>query len=379
VGLRRIRVISIMEADSVTGPAKNLIEFGRQARSEVELSVVAYLRSAQRETAFIEAARDAGLHVDIVHESGRFDRSVSPKLRNLAAKHDPDIVQTHNTKSHFFLRASGIWRRRIWLAFHHGYVTTDLKMRAYHQVDRWSLRAATHVVTVCEPFVDELARRGIARERISVRHNSIRTPEPPGEAEVSRVRASLGCGAGTPVLLSVGRLSREKGHADLLGAMSILEQRGLNFHLVIVGEGPERSPLEEEIRKRRLGPRVSLVGLQHDVRPYYALAEIVALPSHSEGSPNVLLEAMIHSRGIVATRVGGVPEIVSDGESALLVPPRDSERMASAIARLLKDGELRARLAARARSIALSEYSPESYCRSLIDLYQRLRGACVRA
>src|SRR5436853_155156 len=82
---------------------------------------------AQSETEFIRAARTAELHVDIVHERGRFDWSAAGKLRDLVARHNPDIIQTHNTKSHFLLRYSGIWRERTWLSFHHGYTTTDLK------------------------------------------------------------------------------------------------------------------------------------------------------------------------------------------------------------------------------------------------------------
>jgi glycosyltransferase involved in cell wall biosynthesis len=376
---RRIRVISIMEADFVTGPAKNLLEFGVRGRNQIDLSVVAYLRGGQGGTEFIRAARQAGLAVDIVHERGRFDRSVAGKLRDLVERHNPDVVQTHNTKSHFFLRLSGIWRERTWLAFHHGYTTTDLKMRLYHQADRWSLRAARHIMTVCEPFADQLVPRGIRRDRMTVQHNSVSTPEPASEEDVRRIRAGLSVPEGTPILVSIGRLSREKGHFDLVRALGELRALGAAFHLVIVGEGIERARIESELRKLKLESNVTLAGLQHDVRPYYALADVVVLPSHSEGSPNVLLEAMIHARPIVATRVGGVPEIAVDQESALLVPPRDPKAMALAVARMLKDRELSCRLAARARAIAETAYSPEAYCRSMIAVYERLAGARSKA
>jgi len=376
---RRIRVVSIMEADFVTGPAKNLIEFGQRARLGVDLSVVAYLRGEQGETEFIRTARGAGLRVDLVHERGRFDLSIASKLRELVRLRAADIVQTHNTKSHFFLRYSGIWRERPWVAFHHGYTTPDLKMRLYDQTDRWSLRAARHLVTVCGPFADQLARRGISRDRISVRHNSVTEPVPVSEAEVRRVRSELHLAEGTPVLVSIGRLSQEKGHADLIQALPELRESGLEFHLVIVGEGPERGRIEEQVRRLNLASRVTLAGLQHDVRPYYALANLVALPSHSEGSPNVLLEAMIHGRGIVATRVGGVPEIATDEETALLVPARDPAALGRAIGRMLKDQSLRERLAARAREVAAAAYSPEAYCRSMVELYERLAQTAAGA
>jgi glycosyltransferase involved in cell wall biosynthesis len=372
---RRIRVISIMEADFVTGPAKNLLAFGTRARAQVDLSVVAYLRGGQGETEFIRAARQADIDVDIVHEGGRFDRSVVEKLRELVKRRNPDVIQTHNTKSHFFMRLSGIWRERTWLAFHHGYTTTDLKMRLYHQADRWSLRAARHIVTVCGPFVDQLAKRGIPRDRVTVQHNSVNAPGAVSEAEVLRIREGLRVPTGTPILVSVGRLSLEKGHFDLVRAVDLLRAKGAAFHLVIVGEGIERARVESELRTRNLESFVTLAGLQHNVGPYYALADAVVLPSHSEGSPNVLLEAMIHARPIVATSVGGVPEIATHEETALLVPARDPEAMAEAIARMLNDRELRLRLAARARTVAETAYSPEAYCESMIAVYERLTGA----
>ncbi len=376
---QRIRVISIMEADFVTGPAKNLLEFGQRTRSEVDLSIVAYLRGGQPETEFIRAARAAGLPLDIVHERGRFDTSVTEKLREAVERRQPDLIQTHNTKSHFFLRLSGIWRERTWIAFHHGYTNPDFKMRVYDLTDRWSLRAAGHLVTVCEAFADELARRGIPRARLSVQHNSVKAPAPASESNIRRVRSELGLVEGTPMLLSIGRLSHEKGHLDLLRALPELSAAGVRFHLAIVGEGPERANLEAEIRKRKIETQVTLTGLQHDVRPYYALADVVVLPSHSEGSPNVLLEGMIHGRPIVATRVGGVPEIAVHEETALLAPPRDPGALAAAIRRMLSDQGLRDRLAARARQVAASAYSPQAYCESMISLYERLTGAGVRS
>jgi glycosyltransferase involved in cell wall biosynthesis len=377
VAKRSIRVVAIMEADFVTGPAKNLIEFARRARPRAEVSVVAYQRGNQGETEFIKAARAAGLTVDVVHERGRFDRSVTAKLRQIAALRDPDIIQTHNTKSHFFLRLSGIWRERTWLAFHHGYTSPDLKMILYHQADRWSLRAARHVVTVCGPFVDQLERRGIRRELVTVQHNSVKAPPPVSDSEIWRARERLTAPEGTPILVSIGRLSREKGHLCLVKAAAIVRDAGAPFHLVIVGEGPERAGIEKLVRILNLEEHITLAGLQNDVRPYYAMADVVVLPSYSEGSPNVLLEAMIQGRAVVATRVGGVPEIAGE-ETSLLVPSGSPEALAAGIERVLKDNALRVRMAAAGRSTA-ERFSPEHYCRSMIGLYERLVGAGFKA
>jgi glycosyltransferase involved in cell wall biosynthesis len=175
------------------------------------------------------------------------------------------------------------------------------------------------------------------------------------------------------VLLVVGRLSREKGHADLLTALDLLRRNSSEpFHAVVVGDGPEQETLEGMIRDLGLESVVTMAGLQHDVRPYYALASMVVMPSHSEGSPNVLLEAMAAGVPVVATAVGGVPEIATDGQTALLAQARNPASLAQAIQRMLEDSELRCRLAQNARELAEREYSPEAYRRSLVGIYQKV-------
>ena len=99
---------------------------------------------------------------------------------------------------------------------------------------------------------------------------------------------------------------------------------------------------------------------------------MVVMPSHSEGSPNVLLEAMAAGVPVVATRVGGVPEIATDGETAVLVEPRNPEAMAAAIQRMLEDESLRARLSRNARELVEEKYSPDAYRRSLVEIYEEV-------
>lgn len=368
-----------MEAWFVTGQAKNLLEFAQRSKNaedgtrSVALHLVTYERGtgAGEHNNFVTTARENGVPLELLTERGRFDTAVIRQIRDIVEEHDPDIIQTHNVKSHFLMRLTGLWRKRRWVAFHHGYTTPDLKMRVYNQLDRWSLRAAHHVVTVCGKFAQDLREIGVPEDRIMVRHNSVRPFQPPAAAAVGAVRARLP--EDTPILLVVGRLSHEKGHADLLDAVHILRQRTKErFHVVFVGDGPEEEGLKAARAKLGLEDVVTLAGLQHDVRPYYAVATAVVMPSHSEGSPNVLLESMAAGVPVVATRVGGIPEIVSDGKTALLVESRDPEAMARAIQRALEDPALRKNLVENARRLAEEKYSPEAYRRSLVKMYEEI-------
>jgi len=379
-GAPAIKVVALMEAATVTGPAKNLIEFARRANASsslppdppaLRLSIVTFQRGASAPEAFLTAARAAGVEVDLLHERHRFDTAVVGQLHRILQTRQPDIVQTHNVKSHFLARLAGLDRHYRWIAFHHGYTTTDLKMLLYNQLDRWSLPKAMRVVTVCQAFGRLLERRGVRRERISVLHNSVSPKPAPAPGTVDALRGKLGINAGARVILSVGRFSREKAQDDLLRAFEILRRASdIPTVLVLVGDGPERPRLTAMVREYGLEPAVIFAGQQREVAPFYALADILALPSHSEGSPNVLLEAMAAGVPVVATAVGGVPEIVTHEQNALIVPPRHPAQLAEALHRLLKDPNLGSRLAVNASSHLAACYTPDIYYRTLAGLYR---------
>jgi glycosyltransferase involved in cell wall biosynthesis len=367
-----IRVLALIEATSVTGPAKNLIGFARRARPSVELQVATFRRASAPDRGLLPALADAGIGVHLIDEAGAGDVRVLSKLLALLRAERPDIIQTHNTKSHVLLRLAGRARGAPWIAFHHGFTNLDWKDRAYNRLGPRAMRGADRVVTVCRAFAAQLAAAGVEKERILVRPNFVLPFEPPAAAEVESLRARLGMPAGVRVLLAAGRLAPEKGHADLLQAAAILKsgQAG-DFRLVIVGEGPERANLERQRRELNLNDVVLLAGYQPDIRPYYGLAGLLVLPSHSEGSPNVLLEAMAAGLPIVATRAGGVAEIAEDQRTALLAPVRDPASLANAIRRLWTDPEAARRLGEEARRTS-RQFAPEAYVKALMALYKSL-------
>ncbi len=373
-----IRVLAIIEAATVTGPAKNLLQFGALARSHeydpaVDLSIAVF-RRGNEPSIFEDAVAAARLPLYRIPERGRFDRAVLSRLAALARELRPDIIQTHAVKAHFLIRQAGLDRVAPWIAFHHGYTCPTLTMRIYNQFDRWSLRAARRIVTVSVPFRDELIRRGAPAARIEIVHNAIHAGgQAPDAAETAALRARLGIPEKRPVVLIVGRLSREKDHRALLEAVHRLRGE-LDPHLLIVGDGPERGRIEAQIRALGMDGAVTFTGQTPSAEPYYALAGVAVLSSISEGSPNALLEAMAFRAPIVATNVGGIPEIVEHGKSALLVPPSDAQQLADAIRRILRQPEEARRLSCRAYELAATRHTPEARVRRLIGIYREVIG-----
>ena len=226
------------------------------------------------------------------------------------------------------------------------------------------------MVTVCVPFAQALEDRGVDRRKITILHNFVQPFVSAPPVEVEHLQRSLDL-HNKAVILTIGRLSSEKGHANLIQAAAQMDKVNdiPDFRVVVVGDGPERENLDRLIAHLGIGQRIVMAGFHNDVKPYYSLSTLFALPSHSEGSPNVILEAMAAGLPIAATAAGGVPEILENGVTGLIVPLGDGQAMAEAIVRILRDKDLALRLGAAARTCAELKYTPQAYRRSLTELY----------
>lgn len=377
LGRNHLRVLALLEADTVSGSAKSVLELAQDASKPntppaLQLSIARFSRDPTTENVLTQVAAEKGFPLTTISERRRFDWDVLPQLQRLVRTTSPDVIWSNSIKSHFLVRTAGLHKRSGWIAFHHGYTATDLKMRMYNQLDRYSLRGADCVLTSCHPFASELAARGISPRRIQVQHMPIRRFPMVSEDEADGIRREVGAERPVRVLLNVGRLSKEKGHVDLIYAFSKIREMApeLPVRLVVVGEGPERRNIEAACSALNVSDDVLLLGQRSDIGRYYAVADLFLLTSHSEGSPNVLLEAMISRVPVVATSVGGVPEIAKNEEDALLVPKGDRHAIASAAVRILRDSELKTRLVQSAANVS-SRHSPEAYFQSMLSVFDR--------
>jgi glycosyltransferase involved in cell wall biosynthesis len=389
-----LQVLTVLEGSTVSGPAKNLFEFCRVARTlstgtAVDLTLVTFHRSfaldCSQNTDLIDVAQKANVAVERIPERFVFDLQIVSRLRKLVERFNPDLIQTHASKSHFLLRCSGVAKSRPWIAFHHGYTNTDFRSPIYNSLDRWSLQAPDRIVTVSQATKAQLLRHGVPAQRITVVHNAVQGQLPRQiESDASALRQKkmgqkkieLGISPDEKLILCVGRLSQEKAQIDLVSAMVHLRKLrpDLAVRVMMIGDGLERERIQQAIQSGGLEAIVTLTGHLKDVTPYYEAADVLAIPSLSEGSPNALLEAMVFGVPVVATEVGGIPEIVANGETALLVPARDPAAMAAALERLIADPATAAHLAVQARKKVETEYSPEWRAKSLIGIYDDVYG-----
>jgi glycosyltransferase involved in cell wall biosynthesis len=379
-----MRVLAFLDAATVTGKAANLLRFHRALSAlsgdgrepAVQLTVATFQRgrgaAANRE---LRAAADAaGIPTIAIPERFRFDVRVVARMREAADAVQPHVVQTHTVKSHLLVQLAGIPRARPWIAFHHGYTWPDAKMVAYNQCDRISLRAADRVVTPTQAFVAELEARGVARHRVVVLHNAFEIAsdfDVRAAADRQRLRESLGIGRHERVVVCIGRLSKEKGHADLVDAIAILRAHApaLPIRVVVAGDGPERHTLATRARGAGVADTIRWLGYMSHAQQLYAAADAAVLPSHSEGSPNALLEAAAYRLPIVATTVGGVREILTHRQSGLLVPARRPAALASALREIFLDSLHAAEMGWHARRVVELRHHPLARAQALVALY----------
>lgn len=242
--------------------------------------------------------------------------------------------------------------------------------RVYHRV--------AAVVGVSRAIVARLERLGVEPKKLHAVANGVDPRFAP--ADSSAARQSLGLPAEGPLLLFVGLLAPVKGVDILLQALERLQ--GARWHCVVVGDGGLRAALEAQAAQAGLKDRVRFVGARpsDEIPLWMNAADALVLPSRSEGRPNVVLEAQACALPVVATRVGGTPELVEDGDTGLLVDPDDVEGLAGGIERVLGDAALRRRLGEAARkSIASRGLTWEASAAQMHRVYRAAAGEAVCA
>jgi glycosyltransferase involved in cell wall biosynthesis len=235
----------------------------------------------------------------------------------------------------------------------------------WRQHERWLWPLAHHLLCNSNSLRDSLvARHGLPPERLTVVPNGV-DPEffqpPPG-----------GTRQGPPVLLSVARLVPDKDHDTLLMAFARIASRHPEAELWLVGDGPRRQALEHKAGDLALNGRVRFFSGQPDLRAFYHRAHLFVLSSVTEALPNVILEAMAAGLPIVATRVGGIPEVVVEKSTGLLVEPGDVTGLAAALDYLLKNSEIRESMGQHGRERVMQQYSLTAMVKGHEEVWTRL-------
>jgi glycosyltransferase involved in cell wall biosynthesis len=344
----------------------------------VALQLARALRERGDEALFVSPAR--GAFTDRVEEEGfrvlHADVGRLNRLRGMLALsqvlHDEqvDLLHTHTLAAANALgRGAARWARIP--------VVSHLHIENHFRpATRWLLRAADNItarraaalVAVSEDTKRAYQEQGYPK-RIEVVYNGVALD---GDARRG-LRAELGIPADALLVGEVGRLCDVKGQRELIAALAqVPDARAVLVGADLEQRGAFQDALEREADRLGVRDRVVFAGRREDAAELLAELDVVALPSWTEGLPLVVLEAMARRRPVVATPVGGTPEVVVDGETGLLVPPRDPDALAGALRRLLDDAELRRRMGDAGYARVRDRFSADSMTGRVLAIYDEV-------
>lgn len=247
------------------------------------------------------------------------------------------------------------------------------KMSLYESIERTVHRWCVDSIIGVSSQIERRYRAEGAVSRVVCIRNGIDLDGRPTQVDRNRIRRNLGVDTGTCLIGTVGRLTPVKGLSYLLQSISILLRQRANVRLLIVGDGVIRKDLEVQARDLGISENVVFLGHREDTEELLRALDIFVLPSLNEGIPMALLEAMAASRAVVASRVGGIPEIiVEDGVEGILVEPMDVTQLAESCRRLIESPEIATKMGEQARKRVVQEFSAATMADRVAVLYKEL-------
>jgi len=369
-----INVLHLRDTDHVCGPGKTIIETACAASADFNHTIGLFLLHREETNRYQEAATRRGVPVVPLRSVHQFDPRIISTIVRAVKEHRIDLIHSHEYKSDLLAWAvSRLYRIPVMTTIH-GWIRPDVKRQVYVKAGQSVLRAFSRVVAVSEQTKSVILACGVPEHKIAVIHNGIvaenyrREEQAPGF-----LRKQFGIPDDAPLVGYVGRLSPEKGQADLLAAAAQLMPQIPELSIALVGDGPDRDCLKRRAESLGIANRVIFTGHLQDVRPVFRDIDVLALTSHTEGFPNVVLEALCMETPVVANDVGGVREIIEDGVTGVLLPPRSPDDIAQGLARMLKAPEWARSLALQGKRVVLERFTfrarvakEEALCRDIL-------------
>jgi glycosyltransferase involved in cell wall biosynthesis len=368
-----MKVFGLMATTEVSGPCRGLFQLVKEAqKAEVRYVLGMFAVRPADTTPAIEEARRRGFRVSVLAQERRYDPKLIPQAWNVVREEDATVLQSHGYKPALLAWCLKHVTGLPWVAFSHGYTSENRRMALYNRLDTWLLRRADRVVVMSHAMGQWMQEQGVAEERIQILHNAVDIEDHRPEAEGRAFRSLYRVDTDDLLVGVIGRLSPEKGQREFLRAFKEVVRVVPDVKAVLVGDGQDRPLLETQVAAAGLKNRVIFAGYQRDMSDIYAALDVVVIPSLSEGLPNVLLEAMLHRKAVVATAVGGIPEVIPSVLSSLLVSPGDLGALARGMIRCLRDPALRLTYGELGGDHVRQHFSPARRAQQMVDLYRSL-------
>ncbi|MES2221046.1 MAG: glycosyltransferase [Acidobacteriota bacterium] len=368
----RHQVLHLIGSNLVGGPEKQILHHAQDMQdTDYQLLIGSFHDLKDRPEVLVAAEQrniptlclPGGLRLDLVR-----------RLARMLSEHKGVLLCTHGFKANVVGYLASRRTATSHVAFVRGFTAENRRVRFYEMLERQALKRADRVICVSDSQAKQIARiRGNRRAPVVVK-NAMLPPyaRPQDRPPISRKDLSIPKSAF--VFGSVGRLSPEKGHRFMVSAFHKLcleAAVGSQLYLIIVGDGKEEQPLKQQATHLGIREQVYFAGFQGSCTEWMQMMDCLVQPSLTEGTPNTVLEALCLKLPVIASAVGGVPDLIVDGRNGLLIPPANVEQMAAAMKKMWLSPDLRCQLAAGAEDL-LHEYSPAFQRQRLLAVYEEV-------
>lgn len=378
--MRPKRIVHLINSGGFYGAEQVLLTLAKSSsRLGMTSTILCFEDARQGNLELLQRASAAGIEAKQLPCRKRIDRSALRNLLNRLKDLKVDLLHTHGAKADFYGLIAAKKLDLPVVATLHLWSQTPFIVRLYDWLDALLLRFFDRVVGVSGAIAEEMVEKGIPRHLIRVIRNGVdlKSLVTHGNGARRETRQELGIKEEAPVVGIVGRLASEKGHRLFLEAAREVLQFIPQAVFVIVGGGPLEEELKTHTAALGIAGSVRFAGVRQDVPRFYEAFDLLVSSSLREGTPMVLLEAMAMAKPVIATCVGGVPDLVRHDETGLLVPPGDIPSMAQAIVDLLQNQNRQERLALAGQRLVQEEFSAESMAEAYRKLYEEV-GAMKR-
>jgi glycosyltransferase involved in cell wall biosynthesis len=365
-GSPRVRVVEVLASGTNGGAQEHLhslltrIDRSRYEASVVSLSPGSAVRKMQR----------AGIPVVVIDDPD--DAVAVGALAVHLAAVRPDVIHNHMYRAELVGTRAAIALEKIGLRRPY-VVSTVHSSRVRSAEDREQLRRLTphmdRLIAVSHAMERKIVDEGRDTAPVALVYNGVDLERYDHQEPCCTLRDEYGMEPGSQIVGAVARLEPEKGHATLLNAWPAVLRSVPNAYLLVVGEGSRREALEQQAAELRIAHRVVFTGRRDDVPAVTAAFDVAVLPSYREAQGLTILEAMALSRPVVASNVGGIPEMIEDGVTGLLVPPDDPGALSAAIVRLLLDHSLADTLGRAGHDLVHDRFCVELMVKAIETIY----------
>ena len=370
-----MHVVHLSASTMFGGPERQMLGLADALPPEYRTTFACFPEGG-RAAPFVRAVRDHGHPAVVLGNDSPHFRAAAAELADLFTSSAAEVILCHGYKANLLGRIAARRAGVPAVAVSRGWTGENLKVRLYETLDRLHLKFMDHVVAVSDGQAAKVRRCGVPETKLSVVRNSARVEAFTGRDRLDRAKLR-GLFPGdvevSHVVVAAGRLSPEKGFRVLADAAGTVLRLFPAAGFVLFGEGPERPAIERRVRRLGVADRFVMPGFTRALDRYLPWADVFAIPSFTEGLPNVALEAGAAGVPVVATAVGGNPEVVADGRTGYLVPPGRPDVLAGRVVSLLRDDSARRRMGEAARHRMHDEFTFDAQAGAYIRLLESLR------